>query len=432
MTYLILEWTGAELVASRFLLRRGEFILQGMERRAAAGEHDLGEALRELAPPENDSRIVFSLPLAHFFSRELELPIRERRKLREVLPLELRGETVLETEDLVFDGVPLADGKVLAVWGRRKELATLIAGATAAGFEPEVVTAAPLCWQQLLPEGEGGTQAFADGTALALFRDGIPLFFRPLAGAEEIDRTLAALEIGRGITVDRLWLLGPLAGGAGEGGSGLPLPTDGPLAAAFGGDARSAREGASAFAVARAVAAGEATDFRSGELAYTKGREQALKRLRIPALLAGLLVLLLIADAAVRYSLVKRDLASLDASITAIYRELFPGRKKGADPVAEVRAEIRKLGTGSGSSTVLVTLKKLAEAKGDDITGLYEVEIDGTQVRAKGDARSTQAVTDFKNRLAGAFASAEMGQITSKPDGSVSFTLKAGLKEGAQ
>lgn len=429
MTYLILEWTGAELVASRFLLRRGELLLQGREQRAAAGEHELGEALRELAPPEDDSRIVLSLPLAHLFSREIELPIRERRKLREVLPLELRGETVLETEELVFDGVPLADGKVLAVWGRRKELASLIATATSAGFEPEVVTAAPLCWQQLLPAGEGGTVAVTDGTALAVFRDGIPLFFRPLAGTAEIARTLAALEIGRGIAADRLWFFGPLGG---EAGSGVPLPTEGALAAACDGDDLGARQGACAFAVARAVAAGESADFRSGELAYTKGRERALKRLRIPALLAALLVILLIADAALRYTLVKRDLASLDASITAIYRELFPGRKKGADPVAEVRAEIRKLGSGGGSSTVLATLKKLAEAKGDDIAGLYEVEIDSAQVRAKGDARSTQAVTDFRNRLAGSFSSVEMGQITSKPDGSVSFALKAGVKEGAQ
>ncbi|WP_298433830.1 type II secretion system protein GspL [Geobacter sp.] len=434
MTYLILEWTGTELLASRFLQRRGEFLLQGRERRPAGDEHAFGEALRVLPPPGDDSRIVLALPLSHLFTRELELPIRERRKLREVLPLELRGETVLETEELVFDGLPLAEGKVLALWGRKRELGLLIAAAAAAGFEPEVVTAAPLSWGLLLPEEGGtGTVALTDGSALALFRDGAPLFFRPLTeGSAEIGRTLVALELGRGIAVERLWYFGPFAGEAPEGVAAAPLPVASALVAGFGGDPGAAREGAGAWGVAHAVAAAVAVDFRSGELAYTKGREKALKRLRLPAILAALLLLLLAADAVLRYTLVQRDLKSLDASIATLYRELFPGRKMGPDPAAEVRAEIRKLGAGSGGGSVLGTLNRLAGAKGDDIAGLYEVEIDGTRLRARGDARSAQAATAFRDRLAGLFGAAELGQITSKPDGSVSFTLRASLKEGGR
>lgn len=434
MTYLILESTGAELIASRFLHRRGEFVLQGRERHPAGGEHGFGEALRQLPPAGDDCRIILALPLSRFFSREIDLPIRERRKLREILPLELKGETVLDTDELVFDGLPLEEGKVLALWGRKRELALLIADAAAAGFEPEVVTAAPLSWGVLLPEeGETGTAALSDGTALALFRDGVPFFYRPLAGGSaEIGQTLAALELGRGITVQRLWHFGPPDGDAASSVACAPLPVAAPLAAAFGDDLAGAGEGAGAWGVAHAVAVGETVDFRSGELAWTKGREQALRRLRLPALLAALLVLLLVADAVVRYTLVRRDLKSLDASIATLYRELFPGRKKGVDEAAEVRAEIRRLGTGAGGGSPLATLKKLAEAKGDDIAGLYEVEIDGIQLRAKGDARSAQAVTEFRNRLAGSFAATEMGQITSKPDGSVSFTLRASIKEGGR
>ncbi|WP_298268615.1 type II secretion system protein GspL [Geobacter sp.] len=435
MTYLILEWTGTELLASRFLQRRGEFLLQGRERRPAGDEHAFGEALRALPPPGDDCRVVLALPLSHLFAREIELPIRERRKLREVLPLELRGETVLETEELVFDGLPLEEGKVLALWGRKRELALHIAAAAAAGFEPEVVTAAPLSWGLLLPEEGGtGTVALTDGSALALFRDGAPLFYRPLTeGSAEIGQTLAALELGRGITVERLWYFGPFAGEeAPEGMAAAPLPVASSLAAGFGDDPGAALEGAGAWGVAHAVAAAEAVDFRSGELAYTKGREKALKRLRLPAILAALLLLLLVADAVLRYTLVQRDLKSLDASIATLYRELFPGRKMGPDPAAEVRAEIRKLGAGSGGGSVLGTLNGLAGAKGDDIAGLYEVEIDGTRLRAKGDARSAQAATAFRDRLAGLFGTAELGQITSKPDGSVSFTLRASIKEGGR
>jgi len=427
MIYLILEWTGSELVASRFLQRRGELIFQGADSRTAATESELAEALRDLAPAGNDCRVALSLPLARLFMREMVLPIRDRRKLREVLPLELRGETALETDELAFAGLPLAGGEVLALWGRKRELAAHLAAAASAGADPEVVSAAPLHWGELLPTGTRGTVALTDGSALALFRDGEPLFFRALMAGEDCARTLALLEMSKGVSVDQTYHLG-----TSEGENGSPLPVEGSLAAAFGGDGGAARRHGSAWGLAMAMLRGEAVDFRAGDLAWTKGKEKARRQLRLPLALAALLLLLLAADAGIRYTLVKRDLASLDTSIGAIYREVFPGRKKGVDEAAEMRAELRKLGAGGGKSRVLDTLNRLADAKGDDILGLYEVEIDGGQVRLKGDARSTQAVTDFKNRLAAMLAPAEVGQITSKPDGTVTFALRGTMKEGAQ
>ncbi|MRR38222.1 type II secretion system protein GspL, partial [bacterium] len=263
--------------------------------------------------------------------------------------------------------------------------------------------------------------------ALAIFRDGEPLFFRALTEGEDCARTLALLEISKGITVDRTWRIG-----APDKADGSPLPVEGGLAAAFGGNGVTARRHGAAWGLAMAMGRGEAVDFRAGDLAWTKGQEKARRQLRLPLALAALLLLLLAADAGIRYTLVKRDLASLDASIGAIYREVFPGRKKGVDEAAEMRAELRKLGAAGEKSQSLETLSRLADAKGDDILGLYAVELDRGQVKLKGDARSAQAVNDFRNRLAAMLASAEVGQITSKPDGTVTFALRGSIKEGAQ
>lgn len=427
MTYLILEWTGTELAASRFLQRRGELLFQGAESRPAATDAELADALRELSPAGTDCRIALSLPLVRLFLREMALPIRDPRKLREVLPLELRGETALETDELAFAGLPLAGGQVLALWGRKRELAAAIGAAAAAGVEPEVLSAAPLHWGALVPAGGGETVALADDSALAVFRNGEPLFFRAVPGGEEISRTLTLLEMGKEITVDHTYRLG-----APENASGTPLPVTGSLAGAFGGDEGAARRYGSAWCLAQAMARGDAVDFRAGDLAWTRGREKVRRQLRLPLALAVLLILLLAADAGIRYTLVKRDLASLDASIGAIYREVFPGRKKGVDEAAEMRAELKRLGAAGRTSRVLETLKRLADAKGDDILGLYEVEIDGSQVRLKGDARSSQAVSDFRNRLATMLAPAEVAQITSKPDGTVTFALGGTVKEEAR
>lgn len=438
MTYLIIERTATAIAVSRFLLQRGVLVFQGAESRELASDGEIAERLGELLPHATEARIVWALPFSHLFSRELAMELRDRRKLREILPLELKGETALEGDELIFDGLPLAGGAVLALWGRKRELEAAIRLGTDAGAEPEVVTASPLQWEQLLPDADRtDTVALSDGTALAVYREGEPLFFRPLpGGAAEIDRTLASLEIGKGITVERLYLHGALTPGEIPTVAGTvqvaPLPLNDALAAAFGGDEAAARRQAGAWALAQALHADTCVSFRSGELAYTKGRERLKRQLRLPAVLALLLVVLLAADSGLRYALVKRDLTSLNTSIGAIYHELFPARKKSIDEVAELRAEIRKLGAASARSAVLDTLKQLAEAKGDDISGLYEIDIDGSQLRVKGDARSAQAVTDFKNRLAGFVTAAELGQITSKPDGSVTFSLRGGLKEAGQ
>jgi general secretion pathway protein L len=126
---------------------------------------------------------------------------------------------------------------------------------------------------------------------------------------------------------------------------------------------------------------------------------------------------------------VKTDLVSLDKSIASMYREVFPGRAKAVDEVAEIKGEIRKLSGAEEGNPFLDVLKKLAEAKGNTINGLYETELEGVNLRVKGDARSAQAVNEFKSALAPLMATVELGEVKSRPDGSVTFTLAGTLKE---
>src|SRR6185369_10961765 len=156
--------------------------------------------------------------------------------------------------------------------------------------------------------------------------------------------------------------------------------------------------------------------------------EKMYRKLRLTMILAAAVVLLVFAESAVRFALAKRDLASLDGSIGAVYKEIFPTRKKPVDEVAEVRAEIRKLEGAKTSSNVLKLLKELAEAKGDDVTGLYEIEIDGPEVRLKGEARSFQAANEFKVRAAKVVDGGELSETKSRPDGSVTFAFRGTMK----
>ncbi|HEY6008838.1 MAG TPA: type II secretion system protein GspL [Geobacteraceae bacterium] len=441
MNYLIVQLLRHEAVVARFARRRGELVFLAAARQPLDAPHELPPLRQGLPAATAEERVILALPPAELFLRELELPIADRRKLREVVPFELKGETALEDEELVFDALPLAEGKALAVWGREREVGERIRLLAEQRLEPEIVTVSSCHWEALLaPADRPGSVAITDGEALAVFRDGNLVFSRPLVSAEpatEVVRTLTILELDREIAVRRVLLHGEAARemtryavAGGDTLEWLPLPVAGELATAFPGDAAAALDLAGAYAAAAAMQQGAAINLRTGTLAYTAGRARARRKLRLTALLATLALLLVCGEAGLRYYLVKRDVDSLNRSIGAIYREVFPSRKKPVDEVAELRSEIKRLGGGAAGSSVLVVLKKVAEVKGDDVSDIYEAEIEGDQVRLKGDARSIQAVNDFKTRAAAQFGSVDVGEIKSRPDGSVSFVFHGTLTEG--
>ena len=425
MDILIVQLKRTELVLAGFRAKKGGVSFVSAERHPLEGEEgELSRILKGTSLAAGEHRVILSLPPTMLFMRELELPITDRAKVRELLPLELKGETALDTDALAFDALPLTEGKHLAVWGRVKELSEKIELLKGAGLEPEMVTASLFHWNKIAPAS--GTVAVTDGEALAAFSEGAPLYFRALppgSGESELARTVAALELARGVQVGRVISYAA----ASKVGESLAPSTRG-LSEAFGGDARAAHDLAGAYAVAAAVADGTALNLRRGALAYTAGNEKLYRWLRLSMILAAALVLLVFAESGVRYYLVQRDLASLDLSIKGIYKEVFPTRKKAVDEVSELRSEIKRREGAKPSSNLLKLLKDLAEIKGEDVAGIYETELDGSEVRIKGDAKSFQAANDFKARTANLLDGAEVSETKSRPDGSVTFTLRGKMK----
>jgi general secretion pathway protein L len=429
MDILIIQLKRQELILARFRPKKGAVQFLSAERHPLEGaEGEVAGILKGTQVTAGEHRVILALPPSMLFMRELELPINDRAKVRELLPLELKGETALETESLSFDALPMSGGRFLAVWGRNKELIEKIELLKGAGLEPEMVTASLFHWNRLAPAG--GTVAVTDGEAVAAFDDGAPIYFRALplaAGEAELARTVAALELARDVKVEQVISYARCAAE-----SGAVAPATPGLAQAFGEDSHAAHDLSGAYAVAAAVADGSAINLRRGPLAYTAGNEKLYKKLRVTAILAAAVVLLFFAESGVRYYLVKRDLTSLDTSIKGIYKEIFPTRKKPVDEVAEVKGEIRRLEGAKTSSNVLKVLRDVAMAKGDDIGGIYETEIDGADVRLKGDARSFQAASDFKGRSAPLFDNGEVSEVKSRPDGSVTFTFTGTVKGGSK
>jgi general secretion pathway protein L len=437
MEYLILQAEEKRLTVAHFGVSRRSTELIGAASIELGEERTLTDAVRQIAEKMTGSpRVILCLPPALFVQRSVTLPFNDLRKVREVLPGHLQGEIALTVEELALEVMPAGDGHFLALWARKSDISSAIAQFREAGIEPQVVSSLPFGLAEL--PGLPSDCAVSDGNTLALLQGGRLTYFRAFNSAvtaQMISATLSALELSGGALPPRLCLIGP---GAREfvDDDILSLPVDtvevtSELGHLFKND-ETFQQLAGLYAVARASFAGSLPDFRQGDLAWTAGDAKLRKKLLLTGILAAAVIVLLFVNKGLQYRAASSDLSSLNKSIAAIYRDIFPTRAKAVDEISEIKGEIRKLAGVENSSGYLDILKKLAEAKGSSINGLYEAELEGRNLRIKGDARSAQAVNEFKASIAPLLATAELGEVKSRPDGTVGFSLTGILKEGAK
>lgn len=437
MDYLILQAEEKRLTVARFGVSRRATELIGAAMFELDEERSLADAVKNIAENMTGSpRVVLCLPPVLFAQRSVSLPLNDLRKVREVLPSHLQGDIALPVEDLALGVLPAGEGRFLALWARKDDIAAAIAQFREAGLEPRVVTSLPFALAHL--PGVPSDCAVCAGSTLALLQEGRLTYFRASGSvltAATIAATLSALELSGVALPARLCLLGAAESPPVDGAS-LPLPAEPlkmppELGRLFKND-ETFLQLAGLYAVARAAYTGTLPDFRQGELAWTAGDARLRRKLVLTGILAATVVLLLFVSKGLRYRAAAADLSSLNKSIAAVYRDIFPSRSKAVDEISEVRGEIRKLAGVENAGGYLDLLKKLAEAKGNTINGLYEAELEGRTLRIKGDARSAQAVNEFKAALAPLLVAAELGEVKSRPDGTVGFTLTGTLKEGTK
>ncbi|QOX78398.1 type II secretion system protein GspL [Trichlorobacter lovleyi] len=379
------------------------------------------------AVTKGETRTILSVPPRLLNLRELQLPITERAKIQAVLPFELAGETAQDDATIVCDAVALAGGGQLAGWAAQGQIADLIDTLTEAGAEPEIVTVSCLNWNLLLPPDSAETVAICDSSAVAVCRQGQLLFCRTLTGnSDDLERTLATLELTRNLQVDRVLLLDPLLLplAATSERTIEPFPLPDALKTPVSQDGLAPLALAAPFAAALAVCFGEPFNLRTGPLAWKQKNKRLLRTIRLPLILACVAAVLLLAEAGTRWYLLARDIASLNSSIGKIYRESFPKRKKAVDEAAELKAEIRRLEGNSLSPVILPFLRLLTEQKSAEINGFSEIDYDGTRFKVKGDGRTSAAISTLRQKLVTAGWQVEQPEITSRPDGTVLFQLK--------
>jgi len=431
MIIQVIQLAANEVTCARFRRNGKEPVPIGGFRLRWNNHDELGMILKEQCPLESEEvRTVLAIPPDLVMLREINLPITDPRKIRAVLPLELAGEIAAETSSLVCDAFPLANGNLLAGWLSRETVEPLIELLKEAGMEPEVVTVACFNWHYLLPAEDEQPTAIHDANAVLILKAGKPVYCRHLGtSAAALDQTLAAVELTHNLQVNRLYHLEHSDTEISARSEQIPVHPL--LLGNISGDLAPAAL-SSPLAVALALCSGDTIfNLRSGPLAWTGRRSRLLRSIRIPLILAAILLLLLFTELGVRWYLLSTDLASLNQSIARIYKEVFPTRKKAVDESAELKAEIRRLEGAGASLPVLAFLKLLAEAKGDGITAISEMELDSNRFLLKGDARSSSDITAFRQRLIDKSWGVVQPELTTRPNGTVFFTMR-GSREGGK
>jgi len=228
-----------------------------------------------------------------------------------------------------------------------------------AGQEPEVVTCSSLAWHLVQPPQQQGVIALVDATAIMVCGQGKPVFCRGMeTDATALSRTLAAVELGKGVTVETVYRLegDPLPGE-----QLLLLPEQ--LAGQQGSGDLPANVLISPLATAMAYCSGEIFNLRTGPLAWSGKRSHLVRQFRTPLILGAVVLLLLFAETSLRWHLLARDITATNRSIATIYRTVFPTRTKAVDEVAELKAEIRRLQQGGSGNATLAFLTLVAQSK---------------------------------------------------------------------
>lgn len=437
MDYLILQVEEKRVTFARFKMSGRSTELTGASLFELDEEHSLAEALAECANgTSGNPRVILCLPPSLFAMRPVSLPLDDLRKVREVLPTQLQGELSLPVDELALDAVSAGKGLFLALWAKKSDIRDAIELCRRAGIEPQVVSSIPFADNYL--QGVPTDCAVYDGNALTVINSGKLTFFRALdsrSALVAVPATLSALELSGAQMPSKICLVGAESDSLFKE-EDLLLPVEQLQAHPDSGNLfkneKTFQQLAGLLAVVSASHAGALPDFRRGELAWTAGDAKIRKKLFLTAGLAAVVIAMLFANKWLQYRAVSADLASVNRSISDLYRDIFPNRAKAVDELAEVKGEIKKMAGTESTGGYLDLLKKLAEAKGSTINGLYEAEVEERNLRIKGDAHSAQAVNQFKAALEPMLASVELGEVKSRPDGTVSFSLTGTVKEGSQ
>ena len=387
---------------------------------------------------------VVSISADHFSYRILQVPFKDAKKIRMVLPFELEPTVPYPVDDLVLDFVDLQSAcqndqsEIIAVAVPRSELSPYIDSLAEFKIDPEMITISGLPAAMCLArQGDTGEdQLFLeinkDSSSLFVIRNGqlqlIRSFPNPVAADNRagilgayVRRTLAAYDE---FCQTEFQPLDLVVTGAGLNGDSFESEVSGvlnfPVKRLDFADRLSVPISSenlkpwnpalmdNALALTLMEIEGiKGLNFHKGQFAAKKFLLKNKKDVIRSGILAAAVVVLLFFAAISEYYMLNRQLDRVDQQLTAIYRETFPDAKRVDYPFRQMQVKLQEVKKNAVIQTattphirsidILNSISKsIPESIAVDITRMV---VSPDAVLISGNTDTFKSVDDIKNRL---------------------------------
>lgn len=397
-----------------------------------------GEALSALLATVKEKgvttfyKILVGIPAGDMTLRVLPLPFEEREKIKEVLPFEMGGLLPRGAEEMIIDGIPLGEGKVLAVAVEKGVLREYLDTLNGCGLDPYWLGTPLFSLEMLLREvnKDHVTTGLILEDSMTVASSGKVHFLKPLSGIDGIKLSACYLD-SEGVRVENCYVTG---WDREEVATIFPSSTIETLTLPFDYPA----EGAGLLSLALHLKGGMegGINFRRGEFVYTQERKMIKKNLTVTAILVAMIMGFVIGDFSLRYMSRAREVATVRESLRDAYRNLFPKEGKVVDELYQLEGRVKevneKLEVIGGGLDVLEILTRVALAgkEGGGHLTLHKLSMGEGRLTAKGEVASFEGATRVRDLLRkdALFGEVRLTDVTAGGDGKTHFSLTMSIK----
>lgn len=410
------------------------------------GENGLPAALDALVEemPVTDAVCIVSVPADQVSFRNLKVPFKQEKKIRQILNFELEPTLPFPIDDVVVDFHALKlDGQgeqtdLIAAACNASGLRSILDLLAARQIQPEIVTVSgfpsALCLSRLghLPQSALVVDVRGDSSTIFVMNSAQLSMVRTLPAdraydsrtdmlGQNIQRTLYALEeIGnRPFRPEHIYVTGPALG---ENGivTALTRLLDVPITRidlindidtrlkAIPSESWKPYQMNNALALALVEVIGiKGLNFRQGPFAIKKRWTEYRKNIITSGIMVAVLLLVWLASVSVDYYFMKNRLNTLNDQTKEIFQATFPDVKKIVDPLQQMRVSIDELNKislystdGKKTSMVIDVLNNISKSVPADIDAKFTRTVIGEDnVVINGDSDTFNSVDTIKSRL---------------------------------
>jgi len=168
-------------------------------------------------------------------------------------------------------------------------------------------------------------------------------------------------------------------------------------------------------------------NLRTGQFTYRKDAERTGKALRITAILAFLLALVIHGGIIFQAIMIKKEVSKITSDMRGSYSSLFPGEKKTIDALNQLKSHLREIEEKNDTLTGIATLQFLTDlSKRRETHTVYtDIQIEKGLIKMKAETGSMDDLSKIKMKLSEFLPGVSISDVKTTAHGKILFTVVA-------